>query len=511
MAACFLCLWLIAAAILSGAVEDSEARAEKTPHVTVVGDTSLVQDVSTRRVTVPPSLLGPLTVEFVEIDTAYHGRQLWLSEKVAITPPPYARYASITAVDSRICVAYCVRANPWLVYTVESMDHGQVWLTPDSVQVTGWTTAGLPVVMAQPDNVFLAYSAAPPGEEPRDELLFRAKGLDSGPWSDSTLVDTSFSSSDALFRPCILRSNDTTYLSYYSRADDINSISVKFSVDEGETWALLGDSIPYVTGGGSQYLLRTDTVLSLAYQQSLTAVIHHSYDGGQTWTERRDVSAVGNISQLPAACSNGQSDIHVVWYDMEGSPSGWGGYVFYRFSHDCGDSWSEIRSLSTQPESEEVEVYADSDCVYAAWNDSRYGSPNYAIYLRYSLDRGETWSPEYKVVSEVDPAWEPQIYSDGTNFYMTWREQHPPSWEWQIYCIHGRWYKPGDVDDSGVLDISDLVYMVSWMFDDGPEPALRVTAEIDGEGVVDISDLVYYVDYMFEDGFPPVGGNPGLD
>ena len=57
----------------------------------------------------------------------------------------------------------------------------------------------------------------------------------------------------------------------------------------------------------------------------------------------------------------------------------------------------------------------------------------------------------------------------------------------------------GDIDGSGSLpkDIADLVYLVEWMFDDGPAPRCSLTADCYGESLVDIADLVCWVDWMF--------------
>ncbi len=61
-----------------------------------------------------------------------------------------------------------------------------------------------------------------------------------------------------------------------------------------------------------------------------------------------------------------------------------------------------------------------------------------------------------------------------------------------------------DVDDSGSdPDISDLVFLVDFMFSGGPEPPCTDQADVDGLGGIDISDLVYLVDYMFSGGPPP--------
>ena len=65
----------------------------------------------------------------------------------------------------------------------------------------------------------------------------------------------------------------------------------------------------------------------------------------------------------------------------------------------------------------------------------------------------------------------------------------------------------GDIDHSGVLpiDITDLVYLVDFMFTGDPEPPCHEEADVnaDGNKVIDIADLVYLVDFMFNAGPEP--------
>ncbi len=65
----------------------------------------------------------------------------------------------------------------------------------------------------------------------------------------------------------------------------------------------------------------------------------------------------------------------------------------------------------------------------------------------------------------------------------------------------------GDVNRSGdvIPDISDLIYLVEFMFQFGPEPPCMEEANVNGEDgdVPDIGDLIHLVDYMFQFG-PPV-------
>ncbi len=75
----------------------------------------------------------------------------------------------------------------------------------------------------------------------------------------------------------------------------------------------------------------------------------------------------------------------------------------------------------------------------------------------------------------------------------------PPA---ECRCCENR----GDINaDATGPDIFDLVYLVSFMFQGGPEPPCIDNADIDGsDSGPDISDLVYLVSYMFSGGPVPV-------
>jgi hypothetical protein len=68
-------------------------------------------------------------------------------------------------------------------------------------------------------------------------------------------------------------------------------------------------------------------------------------------------------------------------------------------------------------------------------------------------------------------------------------------------CVGIRGNINGDAGQA--IDISDLVYLVDYMFTNGPEPPCMDEANVNGFGDIDISDLVYLVDYMFLDGPAP--------
>jgi len=71
----------------------------------------------------------------------------------------------------------------------------------------------------------------------------------------------------------------------------------------------------------------------------------------------------------------------------------------------------------------------------------------------------------------------------------------------------------GDINGDGEwrTDIGDLVYLVNYMFNGGPQPPTLWTANIDGAAYqtginhdITIGDLVYLVNYMFNGGPAPL-------
>ncbi len=98
------------------------------------------------------------------------------------------------------------------------------------------------------------------------------------------------------------------------------------------------------------------------------------------------------------------------------------------------------------------------------------------------------WKWQIPRVDPVFPTW------DGPHCYMVVDESS---------CCQVR----GDVNHDGadIIDISDLMYLIYYMFQDGPEPVCYDEADVNphGSGPIDIADLVYLIDYMFRGGPPP--------
>lgn len=65
----------------------------------------------------------------------------------------------------------------------------------------------------------------------------------------------------------------------------------------------------------------------------------------------------------------------------------------------------------------------------------------------------------------------------------------------------------GDVNASGAVDIDDIVYMIAYIYQGGPEPTPPESGDVNCSLAQDIDDIVYLIAYVFQGGFAPCDTN----
>ncbi len=61
----------------------------------------------------------------------------------------------------------------------------------------------------------------------------------------------------------------------------------------------------------------------------------------------------------------------------------------------------------------------------------------------------------------------------------------------------------GDADANDIVNVSDVVYLIAYIFGSGPAPNPPTAGDVDCNGLVTISDGVYLIGYIFAGGPPP--------
>jgi hypothetical protein len=72
-----------------------------------------------------------------------------------------------------------------------------------------------------------------------------------------------------------------------------------------------------------------------------------------------------------------------------------------------------------------------------------------------------------------------------------------------VYAAFTTGYLRGDANRDGVIDISDVVYLINYLFIHGPAPVPLAAGDATCDGVVDVSDVVYLINYLFVGGPAP--------
>jgi len=64
-------------------------------------------------------------------------------------------------------------------------------------------------------------------------------------------------------------------------------------------------------------------------------------------------------------------------------------------------------------------------------------------------------------------------------------------------------YMTGDVNEDGVIDFGDMVYLINYLFKGGPPPISLLSGDANCDGNVNGGDVVYLINYVIKSGPPP--------
>jgi uncharacterized repeat protein (TIGR01451 family) len=162
--------------------------------------------------------------------------------------------------------------------------------------------------------------------------------------------------------------------------------------------------------------------------------------------------------------------------------------------------------------------------------------PNHDLWYRYDIDN----IPEPFVQDSGTIYWLNVMADIGWPGYQGYHEQ--PQWGWKTSTEHFEddacwavWTPPaydwfpltdpitgltldmafvitssevpvlcGDVNNNGVVDVGDVVYLVAYLYKSGPPPIPMVcVGDVNNNDIVDVGDLVYLVSYLYKSGPAP--------
>ncbi|MCB2229104.1 hypothetical protein KQH82_00170 [bacterium] len=232
------------------------------------------------------------------------------------------------------------------------------------------------------------------------------------------------------------------------------------------------DNAPNSPCPGAVYLAWTDMI-----NGDIDIMFASSFDGGRTWSlpVRVNQDPIGNGLDQWAPhmrVDEYSSEIIVAYYDRRNNPGNTDIEVWASHSNDCGLTWTDCL-LSDQGPTPSISNTPFPTAVHVG------------DYV--SVDQTAAQGPAY--------VWNDARQNADQTVYMGSHTN----------CCKGL---AGNVNGVGGIDLSDLIYLVNYLFGGGPPPPCPSSANINGTGGVDLSDLIYLVNYLFSGGPAPARCDP---
>ena len=77
-----------------------------------------------------------------------------------------------------------------------------------------------------------------------------------------------------------------------------------------------------------------------------------------------------------------------------------------------------------------------------------------------------------------------------------------------VACTAGREFIRGDADANGVIEITDGIFVLNFLFQGGVAPLCDDAPDADDNGAIEITDPIYTFDFLFLGGLPPPAPSP---
>ena len=125
----------------------------------------------------------------------------------------------------------------------------------------------------------------------------------------------------------------------------------------------------------------------------------------------------------------------------------------------------------------------------------------------YSSDHASFWSYGFPAIlgHEDYQDWNPHLHSTqdrvslfDSSYYVNFVKAAVAT-----ISILGDPFLFGDANRDGLVDLGDVVFLVNYLYRNGPAPEPGSAGDVNCDGTVDLGDVVYLTNYLFRGGTPP--------
>jgi len=267
---------------------------------------------------------------------------------------------------------------------------------------------------------------------------------------------------------------DTAWIRRYTRGE-------WYSRDEARAIATDGSGNVYVTGSSD------GDYLTIKYLPDGNTVWVKRYDGG--WAHAISLDGSGNVYVTGGEESSIYSDYTTIKYYPNGDTAWVRRYNGPADSTDCAYGIAVDSSGS----------------VYVAGYSRGIATDNDYAIVKYNPNGNEVWVRRYNGSGN----WDDHVYDmslSGSNVYATGGSSQNSTWpyNYDITTIVYVQFLRGDANHDGIVNVSDVVYLISYLFKGGPAPIpSTIVGDANCDGKVTVADAVSLIYYLFKGGPKP--------
>jgi hypothetical protein len=148
-------------------------------------------------------------------------------------------------------------------------------------------------------------------------------------------------------------------------------------------------------------------------------------------------------------------------------------------------------------------VVDDSGNVYVTGESyEEIGIRDY-VTVKYDASGNEVWELRYHGPENGWDAARDVAVDHSGNVYVTGFSDGASSGN-DCVTIRYAHFLRGDVNQNWAIEAGDVVYLIGYLFRNGPPPIPILQAgDANCDGVVEAADVIYLINYLFRDGDPP--------
>jgi|GEM_PF-614143 len=87
-----------------------------------------------------------------------------------------------------------------------------------------------------------------------------------------------------------------------------------------------------------------------------------------------------------------------------------------------------------------------------------------------------------------------------------WRVMAKDNWgaeTWSNQTWHFVYFIRGDVNADGIIELGDVLYLINYLYKNGPPPVPLASGDVNCDNTVDLGDVLYLINYLYKDGPSP--------